>query len=154
MGDEAKPRRHLAAILFTDIVGFSALTVRDEALTWLSTAAVKLRDTGLTDLKIDLLLNPLRGDARFPAIEKGLNIPPSVAITPRQHGQAATLRPARHPRRQHLAGPEMDGAQPARNNGVRGMDKRVDEFLPTPRLCQVSATAIANSADSPPSPTT
>jgi adenylate cyclase len=46
----------------------------EEALTWLA-SAVKLRDSGLTELKTEPMLDPLRSDARFQAIEKALHLP-------------------------------------------------------------------------------
>ena len=46
----------------------------DEALRWLN-VAMRLKDGGLLGLKTDPMLDPLRGDARFAAIEKALNFP-------------------------------------------------------------------------------
>ena len=47
-----------------------------KALAWLNTA-MKLRDTGLEDLKTDPLLDPLRNEPRFQAIERALKFPSS-----------------------------------------------------------------------------
>jgi TolB-like protein/Tfp pilus assembly protein PilF len=44
------------------------------ALTWLE-AALRLRDPGLQDLKVDPLLDPLRKEPRFQSIERGLKFP-------------------------------------------------------------------------------
>jgi TolB-like protein/lipoprotein NlpI len=45
-----------------------------KALEWLDTA-VRLRDPGLIDLKTDPLMDPLRQEPRFQAIERGLKFP-------------------------------------------------------------------------------
>ena len=45
-----------------------------KALDWLETA-LKLRDPGLVDLKTDPLLDPLRKEPRFRAIERELKFP-------------------------------------------------------------------------------
>jgi TolB-like protein len=45
-----------------------------KALEWLETA-LRLRDSGLTDLKSDPLLDPLRKEPRFQAIERALKFP-------------------------------------------------------------------------------
>jgi TolB-like protein/Flp pilus assembly protein TadD len=47
---------------------------RTQALAWLDTA-MRLRDTGLEYVKIDPLLDPLRKEPRFQAIERELNFP-------------------------------------------------------------------------------
>jgi hypothetical protein len=47
---------------------------RGRALDWLDTA-MRLRDTGLTGLKTDPLLDPLRDQPRFQAIERKLKFP-------------------------------------------------------------------------------
>jgi tetratricopeptide (TPR) repeat protein len=47
---------------------------RPQALEWLETA-LRLRDPGLVHLKTDPLLDPLRKEARFQAIERGLKFP-------------------------------------------------------------------------------
>jgi TolB-like protein/Flp pilus assembly protein TadD len=49
-----------------------------KALEWLDTA-MRLRDPGLERLKVDPLLDPLRNEGRFHAIEKALKFPESVA---------------------------------------------------------------------------
>jgi TolB-like protein/Tfp pilus assembly protein PilF/predicted Ser/Thr protein kinase len=46
-----------------------------KALAWLETAR-RLRDSGLEGLKVDPLLDPLRNEPRFQAIERALNFPP------------------------------------------------------------------------------
>jgi hypothetical protein len=38
--------------------------------------AFRLRDPGLETIKVDPLLDPLRNDPRFQAIEKALKFPP------------------------------------------------------------------------------
>jgi TolB-like protein/tetratricopeptide (TPR) repeat protein len=48
---------------------------RPKALEWLGTA-LRLRDTGLQVLKVDPLLDPVREDSRFQAIERALTFPP------------------------------------------------------------------------------
>jgi tetratricopeptide (TPR) repeat protein len=48
---------------------------RPKALEWLETA-LRLRDTGLAVLKADPLLDPLRKESRFQAIERELTFPP------------------------------------------------------------------------------
>ncbi len=45
-----------------------------EALQWLDTA-VHLRDPGLSNLKTDPLLEPLRKETRFLAVERDLKFP-------------------------------------------------------------------------------
>jgi hypothetical protein len=45
-----------------------------KALEWLD-AALRLRDRGLQNLKTDPLIDPLRKEARFQAIERELNFP-------------------------------------------------------------------------------
>jgi TolB-like protein/Tfp pilus assembly protein PilF len=45
-----------------------------KALEWLDTA-LRLRDPGLADIKTDLLLDPLRQESRFQAIERALKFP-------------------------------------------------------------------------------
>jgi hypothetical protein len=45
------------------------------ALAWLE-KAVRLRDSGLAALKVDPLLDPLRNEPRFRAIQIALNFPP------------------------------------------------------------------------------
>jgi hypothetical protein len=45
-----------------------------KALEWLGTA-LQLRDSGLADLKTDPLLDPLRQEPRFEAIERELKFP-------------------------------------------------------------------------------
>jgi len=45
-----------------------------KALEWLETA-LRLRDVGLQSLKVDPLLDPLRKDPRFQAIERALKFP-------------------------------------------------------------------------------
>jgi TolB-like protein/Tfp pilus assembly protein PilF len=45
-----------------------------KALEWLE-AALRLRDPGLADIKTDLLLDPLRQESRFQAIERALKFP-------------------------------------------------------------------------------
>jgi hypothetical protein len=47
---------------------------RPKALEWLETA-LRLRDPGLVDLKTDPLLDPLRKEPRFNAIERELKFP-------------------------------------------------------------------------------
>ena len=47
---------------------------RPKALEWLETA-LRLRDPGLVDLKTDPLLDPLRKEPRFQAIERELKFP-------------------------------------------------------------------------------
>ena len=47
---------------------------RTKALEWLDTA-VRLRDPGLSNLKTDALLDPLRNEPRFQAIERALKFP-------------------------------------------------------------------------------
>jgi len=47
---------------------------RDRALEWLETA-MRLRDPGFRRLKIDPLMDPLRKEPRFQAIERGLKFP-------------------------------------------------------------------------------
>jgi TolB-like protein/Tfp pilus assembly protein PilF len=46
----------------------------NQALGWLETA-LKLRDSGLADLKVDPLLDPLRKEPRYQAIERALKFP-------------------------------------------------------------------------------
>jgi TolB-like protein len=46
-----------------------------QALDWLNTA-VRLRDGGLSELKVDWQLDPIRNDPRFQAIERALKFPP------------------------------------------------------------------------------
>jgi hypothetical protein len=48
---------------------------RAKALEWLETAW-RLRDSGLVYLKIDPLMDPLRQEPRFQAIERELEFPP------------------------------------------------------------------------------
>jgi eukaryotic-like serine/threonine-protein kinase len=48
---------------------------RVQALEWLETA-LRLRDPGLVELKTDPLMDPLRNEPRFQAIERGLKFPP------------------------------------------------------------------------------
>jgi TolB-like protein/Flp pilus assembly protein TadD len=48
---------------------------RGKALDWLA-AAMRVRDSGLIGLKVDPLLNPLRQEPRFQAIERQLKFPP------------------------------------------------------------------------------
>jgi tetratricopeptide (TPR) repeat protein len=48
---------------------------RTQALAWLDTA-MRLHDTGLEYVKIDPLLDPLRQERRFKAIERELKFPP------------------------------------------------------------------------------
>ena len=48
---------------------------RAQALEWLETA-LRLRDPGLEQLKTDPLLDPLRNEPRFQAIERELKFPP------------------------------------------------------------------------------
>ena len=50
---------------------------RAQALEWLETA-LRLRDSGLEYLKTDPLLDPLRKEARFKAIERALKFPESI----------------------------------------------------------------------------
>ena len=45
-----------------------------KALTWLDTA-MRQRDAGLIELKTDPLLDPLRKEPRFQAIERALKFP-------------------------------------------------------------------------------
>jgi len=45
-----------------------------EALGWLDTA-LRLRDSGLADMKVNPFLDPLRKQPRFQAIERALNFP-------------------------------------------------------------------------------
>jgi hypothetical protein len=45
-----------------------------ESLRWLETA-LRIRDVGLLDLKTDRLLDPVRDEPRFRAIERALNFP-------------------------------------------------------------------------------
>jgi tetratricopeptide (TPR) repeat protein len=45
-----------------------------KALQWLD-RALKLRDAGLADLKTDPLMDPLRNEPRFQAIERSLKFP-------------------------------------------------------------------------------
>ena len=45
-----------------------------KALDWLDTA-VRVRDTGLTGLKTDALLDPVRQEPRFHVIERALKFP-------------------------------------------------------------------------------
>jgi tetratricopeptide (TPR) repeat protein len=47
---------------------------RAQALEWLETA-LRLRDPGLVQLKADSLLDPLRKEPRFQAIERELKFP-------------------------------------------------------------------------------
>jgi tetratricopeptide (TPR) repeat protein len=47
---------------------------RTKALEWLETA-MRLRDSGLLDLKTDPLLDPLRHEPRFQAVERALKFP-------------------------------------------------------------------------------
>ena len=47
---------------------------KETALKWLATA-VRLRDAGLIDIKVDPLLDPIRDDPRFNEIVKDLNFP-------------------------------------------------------------------------------
>jgi hypothetical protein len=44
------------------------------ALNWLETAA-RLRDPGLPSMKVDTLLDPIRQEPRFQAIERALKFP-------------------------------------------------------------------------------
>jgi len=46
----------------------------DQALDWLETA-LRLRDPGLYSTRVDPLLDPLRKEPRFQAIEKALKFP-------------------------------------------------------------------------------
>jgi hypothetical protein len=48
---------------------------RPKALEWLDTA-MRLRDPGLIGLKTDALMDPLRNEPRFQAIERELKFPP------------------------------------------------------------------------------
>jgi TolB-like protein/tetratricopeptide (TPR) repeat protein len=48
---------------------------KDKAMQWLETAA-RLRDTGLKQIRRDPLVESLRGEPRFQAIERALNFPP------------------------------------------------------------------------------
>jgi tetratricopeptide (TPR) repeat protein len=61
------------AIQYVEIYAQWGKTVK--ALEWLDTA-VRLRDPGLTDVKVDMLLDPLRKEPRFQAIERDLKFPP------------------------------------------------------------------------------
>ena len=47
---------------------------RARALEWLDTA-MRLRDPGLSNLKTDPLMDPLRKEPRFQTIERGLKFP-------------------------------------------------------------------------------
>ena len=47
-----------------------------KALEWLETAS-RLPDPGIVSLKVDALINPLRKEPRFQAIERKLNFPKS-----------------------------------------------------------------------------
>jgi hypothetical protein len=47
---------------------------RAKALEWLATA-MRLRDSGLVMLKTDPLMDPLRNEPRFQAIERELKFP-------------------------------------------------------------------------------
>jgi hypothetical protein len=46
-----------------------------QALDWLETA-LRLRDPGLIDLKVDWQLDPIRNEPGFQAIERALKFPP------------------------------------------------------------------------------
>jgi hypothetical protein len=46
-----------------------------KALEWLGTA-MRVRDPGLVELKTDSLLDPLRNEPHFQAIERALKFPP------------------------------------------------------------------------------
>ena len=48
--------------------------IAEAALDWLETA-LRQRDAGLTELKAEPLLDPLRNEPRFQAIEKALKFP-------------------------------------------------------------------------------
>jgi len=65
---------------FTDELGYKYTQIyaqrgdRDKALQWLDTA-LRLRDGGFRRLKTDPLMDPLRKEPRFRAIEKALKFP-------------------------------------------------------------------------------
>jgi tetratricopeptide (TPR) repeat protein len=65
-------RGNLGAYLYADIYAQWGGTA--EALTWLETA-LRLRDPGLAWLKADPLLEPLRKEPRYIAIERALRFP-------------------------------------------------------------------------------
>ena len=54
--------------------GLCAVGQSAQALNWLETA-LRLRDPGLVQLKTDPLLDPLRKELRFQAIERELKFP-------------------------------------------------------------------------------
>jgi len=51
-------------------------TSPDKALKWAGPAVLQLRDPGLEHLETDPLLDPLRKQPRFQAIERALKFPP------------------------------------------------------------------------------
>ena len=63
----ADEQRKLAAIMFTDMVGYSALSQRDEAIRWLEQSVT---DAGPDNpyIRVHPFLDPLRGDPRFEAL--------------------------------------------------------------------------------------
>jgi TolB-like protein len=68
----AASRGDLGAYLYADI--YAQWGDNSEALTWLETA-LRLRDPGLAWLKADPLLDPLRKEPRYIAIERALRFP-------------------------------------------------------------------------------
>jgi TolB-like protein len=83
LGDLANAERELSEYLANSGKGsayergelYAQLGRPTEALMWLSTA-YRLRDPDLQNLKMDWMLDPVRNEPEFKAIERGLNFPP------------------------------------------------------------------------------
>ena len=75
---EAELERFKAAYGDTDAYEYATIYAqwgnRAKALEWLD-AAMRLRDPGLSNLKTDPLMDPLRKEPRFQAIERELKFP-------------------------------------------------------------------------------
>ena len=83
LGHSAESQRALDSILagpYAEVAGYQIVQMyawrgeSDRAFAWLGRAA-ELHDPGLTYLTFDPLLHGLRGDARFAALLKKMNLP-------------------------------------------------------------------------------
>src|SRR6202030_2701341 len=92
LGRHADAEAELAKIkaAFGDTAGYQYATIYAQwgnlpkALEWLETA-LRLRDPGLVELKTDPLLDPLRKEPRFQAIERQLKFPSQVSVRSRRN---------------------------------------------------------------------
>ena len=87
---DATEQRKLAAIMFTDMVGYRALSQRDDKLAstpvsantmrcWLEHALEDRDGSNLAWIKVDPLLEQLRGHPRFDALVKRIVAPKTDA---------------------------------------------------------------------------